>query len=251
MILRILWKITKAILEGLAKIISYMIFKLYLWIPLLFALIFTVCSAAGLFAFQKYMPHFIVLVSGGVILSFLLCLKKLFNPKPKKSKKELKNQESEPQKKKRWSIFHKPQKRTNLEYDQVYDEYVESPKPQNVKPKYVDYKQQKKHPEFDDMPYVSPKDIQQRRQKRNAEWFNTTYEVVPEIKETLNIPDLKSYSSNNYDVAVEEPAKLYRTRKDPSLFIAEYPDRLEYYRKTPNGMVLVSVEENALNYQRN
>lgn len=244
MILRILWKVTKAVLEWIAKIIVFMIFKLYMWIPLLFAIVFTVCSAAGLFAFQRYMAHFVVLVSGGVILSILLCIRRLFNPKSK-SGKEKKQAETSKQEKKKWSIFKKHEKLENQEEQQVFS------RPVNIRQsEHIDYKEQPKRPDFDDMPYISPSDIQQRRQKRNAEWFNTTYEVVPEIKQTLNIPDLKSYS-NNYDVQVEQPARLFRTRKDPSLFIAEYPDRLEYYRKTSNGMVLVSVEDNSLNYQSN
>ena len=244
MILRILWKITKVALEWIAKIIVFMIFKLYLWIPLLFAIIFTVCSAAGLFAFQKYMAHFVVLVSGGVILSILLCIRRLFNPKRKNSEKEKKQSESPKSEKKQWSIFKKQQKPTTRDEEQVFN------KP-TTKQEHIGYNEQKTRPNFDDdMPYISPSDIQQRRQKRNAEWFNTTYEVVPEIKQALNIPDLKSYS-NNYDVQVEQPARLFRTRKDPSLFIAEYPDRLEYYRKTSNGMVLISIEDNTLNYQSN
>ena len=243
MILRILWKITKAVLDWIAKVIVFMIFKLYLWIPLLFALVFTICSAAGLFAFQKYIPHLVVLMSSGTILSILLCIRKLFDPKAKKSEKEQKPKEQPQNKKSKRSLFSK-------KAQPVYnDEPIYQSQPTPARAEYVDYKQQKIRPDFDDMPYVSPQDIQ-RKQRRNAEWFNTTYEVVPEIKQTLNIPDLKSYS-NNYDVEVEQPARLFRTRKDPSLFIAEYPDRLEYYRKTSNGMVLVSVEANTLNYQSN
>lgn len=234
------------VLEGMAKIIVFMIFKLYLWIPLLFAIIFTVCSAAGLFAFQKYMAHFVVLISCGVILSILLCIRRLFNPKSKKTEKEKKQSEKQEHSKKRWSLFNRqPKSEITEQQEQVF--YNSGNVSQSG---YTDGKKQRERPNFDDMPYVSPRDIEKKRQKRNAEWFNTTYEVVPEIKETLNIPDLRSYS-NNYDVEVEQPARLFRTRKDPSLFIAEYPDRLEYYRKTSSGMVLVSVEDNTLNYQRN
>ena len=43
--------------------------------------------------------------------------------------------------------------------------------------------------------------------------------------------------------APAETPRFYRTRKDPSLFVAEYSDRLEFFRRAPDGTYsCVSVE---------
>ncbi|HEY8443850.1 MAG TPA: hypothetical protein VIL24_03530 [Clostridia bacterium] len=237
-VLSLLWKFTKFVFKLASKILGFLIVKLYLWIPLGFAAIFAICSAAVPFSFLKYMPHFIVIVSSGLVLSMLLFVRKLLGLK--RAKKPEPEPDILPKKEKaRFGFFKKKRAIDNNPEPIQYNQN------QNYPPQAWNYQEQ----------YVGPEDIKRSLlQKRNAEWFNATYEVVPEVKPAPNIPDLKAYSnsnyySNNYDVAFESPAKLYRTRKDPSLFIAEYPDRLEYYRKTSNGFVLVSVEENSLRLQ--
>jgi hypothetical protein len=216
--LSFLWKCVKSVFKLMSKILGFLIVKLYLWIPLLFAGIFALCSAIVPFSFLKYLPHFIVIEASGLVLSMLLFVRKIFGlKKPKESEGQAPEQQP-PEKKE--TIYH----------------YYQDGSPEE---------------------YVSPQDIKRSfSQRRNAEWFNAAYEVVPDIKPAPDIPDLKSYNnpnlySNNYDASHEPPARLYRTRKDPSLFIAEYPDRLEYYRKTSNGLVLVSVEENNIRLQNN
>ena len=230
--IKLLWKFTKFILKKLSKLLGLLIVKLYLWIPISFAVIFALCSALVPFSFLEYMPHFIVLIACGTILGLLLFVKKLFGLK----------------------LINRA---TPTNQDETSEPKDDKSKPKILaKPKEIKHSQQNAWTQDDasafyQEQYVSPNDIKKTlNQRRSAEWFNTTYEVAPEIDQTPSIPDLKSYS-NNYDVAIEEPARLYRTRKDPSLFIAEYPDRLEYYRKTSNGMVLVSVEENSLRLQNN
>lgn len=44
------------------------------------------------------------------------------------------------------------------------------------------------------------------------------------------------------NVGREEKPIVFATRKDPNIFIAEYSDRLEFYRKTKNGMKFLSTE---------
>ena len=39
-----------------------------------------------------------------------------------------------------------------------------------------------------------------------------------------------------------EAPKVFALRSDPTLYVYEYFDRLEYYRNTPNGMMLCNVE---------
>jgi hypothetical protein len=224
-ILKLLWKFTKFLLKQISKFLGLLIVKLYLWIPISFAVIFALCSALVPFSFAKYLSHFIVLVAGGTILSLLLLVRKLFGLKIKKTP-GAQADEAPPK-----------------EQAQQFEGQQFAPKRQFAQPQFS-------QPQSYREEYVGPDDIKKSFKRRNAEWFNVSYEVVPELKHSPNIPDLKSYS-NNYDVPIEEPAKLYRTRKDPSLFIAEYPDRLEFYRKTSNGMILVSVEENSLRLQNN
>jgi len=36
--------------------------------------------------------------------------------------------------------------------------------------------------------------------------------------------------------------RLYKTRSDPNVIIAEFPDRYEYYKKTPLGVVYLETE---------
>ena len=39
-----------------------------------------------------------------------------------------------------------------------------------------------------------------------------------------------------------EAPMVFALRSDPTLYVYEYSDRLEYYRKTPNGMMMCNVE---------
>lgn len=238
-----MWKSVKFVFKLISKVLGFLIVKLYLWIPLLFGGVFALCSALVPFSFLKYLPHFIVIEASGLVLSMLLLVRRLFGLKKSKKPKDQVPVQAPAQKA---SFKREPIQNYYPPQDQQSYYPAQNPQVYSAQNQY-DYQEE----------YVSPKDIKRSfSQKRNAEWFNTTYEVVPDIKPSPNIPDLKSYSNynsynNDYDAAVEPPARLYRTRKDPTLFIAEYPDRLEYYRKTSNGLILVSVEENSLRLQNN
>ncbi|HEY8443810.1 MAG TPA: hypothetical protein VIL24_03325, partial [Clostridia bacterium] len=206
-ILKLLWKFTKFLLKQASKILGFLIVRLYLWIPTSFAVIFALCSALVPFSFMKYLSHFIVLMAGGTILSLLLFVRRLFGLKIRKTPRAQADDNA-------------PQEQTPQPVQSQYAEQRFS------QPQYAQQRQ------FYNEDYIGPDDIKRSFKRRNAEWFNVTYEVAPEIKQSLNIPDLKSYSNynsynNDNDAAVEPPARLYRTRKDPTLFIAEYPDRLE------------------------
>ena len=50
------------------------------------------------------------------------------------------------------------------------------------------------------------------------------------------------YGNNSFRVHAEEKPMIFRTRMDSTLLIYEYSDRLEFYRKTPDGPVKLSVE---------
>ncbi|HEY8424270.1 MAG TPA: hypothetical protein VIL23_05910 [Clostridia bacterium] len=263
--IKLLWKFIKFLVKTASKILGFLIVKLYLWIPISFAVIFAFASAAVPFSFLEYLPHFIVLVAGGTVLSMLLFVRKLVAPKkPQKAKDNPqetdKNVNILPSSQKKWL----KSKEKNYAKNPITQSQFKEPVESMPRPRQADfYQEQWNQPEPYDYreQYVGPNDIKKSLlQRRSAEWFNVAYEVIPEKDirvKAPDIPDLKSYTdnlkscSNNYDVSFEEPAKLYRTRKDPSLFIAEYPDRLEYYRKTSNGLILVSVEENTLRLQNN
>ena len=50
------------------------------------------------------------------------------------------------------------------------------------------------------------------------------------------------YGNNSFRIHAEEKPMIFRTRMDSTLLIYEYSDRLEFYRKTPDGPVKLSVE---------
>ena len=50
------------------------------------------------------------------------------------------------------------------------------------------------------------------------------------------------YGNNSFRIHAEEKPMIFRTRMDSTLLIYEYSDRLEFYRKTLDGPVKLSVE---------
>lgn len=237
-ILRFILKIILKIAQWLAKIAVFIIIKLFLWIPMIFAAIFALASAVVPFPFMQYFNYFWIIIGCGTVLALLLSFYRYFIYPVKKrerakSKKDLSQNDKEIDKDKPNSKKAKVTETANyqkeipnqlqIQENEVYDKRV-----------------------FE--AYVGPDEIQAKKPKRNAPWFNSIYEVKTEPDNIANIPDLKSYQNFDTQHIIQdgENVNLYRTRKDPSLYIAEYSDRIEYYRKNGEKMVLVSVEENTL-----
>lgn len=55
-------------------------------------------------------------------------------------------------------------------------------------------------------------------------------------------PSLYANSVPTNGTGTAEAPRVFALRSDPTLYVYEYSDRLEYYRNTPTGMMLCNVE---------
>ncbi len=72
--------------------------------------------------------------------------------------------------------------------------------------------------------------------------YNTPDAGTPSNGNRDYAPPVSSSSGNVRISADEEKPRIFRTRMDPNMLIYEYSDRLDFYRKTDGGLLLVSSE---------
>lgn len=241
LVIKLALRVVKFVGSKIIKLISYLMVKLYLWIPFVLGLGYIIASAALPvdLTTQKYLSYFLVIIIAGIVLSTLLSLHRFFIMPIKKL--ESKNQSaligtlpiSSPNARKAAKPKDRPY--TENEFDYVENNFSGGYGPM-YKGSFNNFGNRYSNP------YANQNFVPSYARAEN--------EIVKDARVEGSIPDLTSYKqfiktepesefSNDFPAG----AKLYRTRKDPTLFVMVNGSKLEYYRKTPKGLKLVSIED--------
>ncbi len=201
--------ITKAV-DGLAKIVAVLLFKLGLWIPALFSIAFFIITLSQGKSFDKvYAIFYIGLgISLACSVSFALALRRMRTAKKERyPAKERQLCGSEEDKAEDNDVLIQPKKQTKTK-----------PKTQQVTFDYTKYDNSDLDRKYFD---VKPTEIDVSERKSAA---------ILRAEQRLN------------NATGEQPL-VFATRADENLFIYEYSNRLEYWRKTNDGMVFERSEQ--------
>lgn len=244
MLFSVINKIFKSIIKLLASIVGFLMFRLYLWVPVVIAIGFLIASAAIPFVFDDYTAYFVILIIAGTALSAVLCANKYFISPVRRIVRKPKP-----------LVLPNPDRaaRVRDDYpDGVRGALRDEPRAPASNPSRGFGSGGLRYYEDDDRGGPLPS-----RDSAKTDYCEPYRAKTDYTGRTDYPPDgaegYHSYGDNykaRHTAPVERADKpapsLFRTRKDPTLFIAQYEDRVEYYRKTASGdYLLVSVEDPA------
>ncbi|MDR3319021.1 MAG: hypothetical protein LBS99_06240 [Clostridiales bacterium] len=228
------------LLKAVANIFGFLLFRLYLIIPALYALLLAI---GGLFFGYKISDFSILYVIGIAIcvaLSGVLVLKKhVFREKrPERvtDRRSAKEQYTAP------SAF--SERERSVSGRPPREKSADAPEPRKANP--YDYRKpairteeaedafgQGTGYEYEPETEFDPKSKYPGSYKQDRE-----YEPTPAPPRKTDFPNPRrpeAYSEP--DFGHEESPRLYRTRQDPDLFVAEYSDRIDVYRRGADGQM--------------
>lgn len=203
--------IVKSVAVSVGKMLYLLLFRLYLVIPTLYLICIWIASACVPFQMSAYSTYIIVGVVLATGISVLLILRRvLIPPVPRKKKPKTTVVPTEDID---TGYEEKKVLVRNLNHAQFVPPPGYVPPPTPYAPTYgvppTDYPTAPPQPAFA-QPATEP--LSQ--------------------KPTYRGPAAPDYYENHTEF---ETPKYYRSRRDPSLYIAEYSDKLEFYRKTEDG----------------
>ena len=257
--MRTFGKVMKAIFGGIFSFLSYIFISLGLWLPAVYSIVyFVACGASGTTLGGKVLVGYFVGLGitavGGIVIAMLMS-------KRRKIKEATAQPENEPVKKEK--------KRKWKETESSASQPAQTQPNQPVQPQYVPYPYPYPYPyppAHDGVASMPPQSSEPLPPQYNApvtppQPDNPTlhsYQPVqtppPQNSEPEKITEtLASYNSVDatetktdgrvkVDESNDERPMVFRTRRDPNVFVCEYHDRFQYWRRTRSGMILERTE---------
>ncbi|MBR2988542.1 MAG: hypothetical protein IKC64_02320 [Clostridia bacterium] len=260
------------ILGGLGKILKFLLFKIGLWVPLLFSTLFLVVIAITQTPFEGIASLFWF----GVILTTILSVVgtigiAIGRGKKKRAEKRSAQSAVKPNDGEEQSTPPAPQ---YAPYGYGYPGYPPYPYPPQVAQQPAPYpvgnatgyppqpQTQSEQPAQTDRPTFTsesnePSPAEQSstegfsRRARFSEGFSAESYACPQGRppESFNDYSFGARDRARFDEATRtsqpqaESPKIFRTRKDPSILIYDYSNRIEFYRQTPSGLQFLYKED--------
>lgn len=257
------------ILSGLGRILKFLLFKLGLWVPLAFSTVFLVVIAITQTPFESIASLFWFGVILTALLSFVATIGIAIDRKSKKRAEKRSTQSAvQPKEGDAQPTAPMPQ---YAPYGYPYPAYPYPPyPPQGVQPAtypaegvgYAPQNQPVQQPTAGDRPTFTSESnesaTQQQggyegfsRRSRFSEGFSAESYACPQGKppEEFNDYSFGARDRARFDEVTrtappqEETPKIFRTRKDPSVLIYDYSNRVEFYRQTPTGLQFLYKED--------
>ncbi len=240
------------IFTGIFKIIGFLLFKVGMWMPALFTILFFIvlgitgtefALVSGLFWFGLIATALI-----GVILAIVFAVKKITKKKPAENNRANQQQVKKTDSEEAKSEEQPPQPVVQPQAPYPYQAPAFAPYPppyQYYQPPYYAPPQESAPQEAQQtppsqpappqpaQPYqapVSPQRTASDLQERSS--FDRNFRMP--TRERSERADFARRPS--FEVKREETPRIYRTRKDPNILIYDYSDRVEFYRKTESGL---------------
>lgn len=257
MILRGIIRGIMFIVDGFAKIIAWLLIALGLWLPALFTFIyFITCAITHI----KIVGNVVTLYFVGLALSCLgslgLSLHKINKSKKKKDSQTNVNITKVVKKEKFKASFTEADEEFEEHYDSDYEENASDlSTEENAQSKSAVRKNRRSEQEDIESKERLIKEQEAERERADErEWQREQElkrEVAKERERTINgnLPQNKEHLSGFADssevkvkkekrrvVTESEMPRVFALKRDPTVFVHEYSDRLLFYRRTRKGM---------------
>ena len=233
-------KVIKTIFGWIFKFLSYIFISLGLWLPAVYSIVYFVVvgSTSATFAGGVQIGYFVglgITAIGGVVLAMMM-----------KNRRERRLQNGE--------IEAKPAKKKKKKGAEEENEAQPVLPPQ---PQYIPY-----YPSYYPVanPYATPQDSVEPQAPEKKQSATPTTSPQPDNPDLLSYhsvhtpppqpdnaseqarPERETAGRTKVNDDGKERPMVFRTRRDPNVFVCEYSNRYEYWRRTHSGVQLEHTE---------
>ena len=251
-------KVLKAIFGGIFKVLSYIFITLGLWLPAVYSIVYFVVVGTTEASFANHDVLVGYFIGLGISAALGLIIAMLMS----KRRKRLKAGDSEEEQKPAKSGRRAKGTEENVTEQPVQPQYIPYPYPYPYPyPPAQDFAQpphesQPHEPQPQPQNNFSVTSPQHEPQLQSYQPVNQTpppqtLSSAPQSGaaadtfisyESPRGETLKADGRTKVDESEEERPMVFRTRRDPNVFVCEYSDRFQYWRRTRAGMILERTE---------
>ena len=258
MIIGLIIRLIKKIIDLVAAFIAWLFVVLGLWIPFVYCLVFVIICAIKGIELSTVTGLFFV----GLFLSLFASVVLSVYVAGQKFKKKEKRDESTPNLSKRKDKVRLVQS-DYYDQEEEYEQPVNTQQKEDKKPKLEKEKQEEPSPKkpiniieaakadrerkLIEDGYMDEKNLEEKKKKDYSDIKKSLfhrddddYDNEPEQKQNFQIDDTPVVTKGGYNP--NEMPRIFATRKDPTVFIYEYSNRLDFYKRTRSGMIYMYSE---------
>lgn len=264
MVLSIIFHFLKAVLSRVIKFIAWLLVALSLWVPLLYTIVFVIICGLTHKSLSAYSSWYFGGLAISFIISFLISTF-IYERKLAQKKKAIMGSRDNLQKVKEKEQVPTIKKREEPTFtqenisDNIAKMELENGQESNdtaSKYNFISYGNLNEPKKITDTGFLSY-NLEQNLQNQNELPQNQgNVKFASNNDQTIDNINFEPYSFNetsfspppSQSLGENEKPMIFATRSDPNVLIYEYTNRLEFYKKTLNGLVLIKTQYKQANF---